>query len=182
MATHEIFAKDEAGTLKKCIITAPVGSVIAYPVDSVPAHCLECNGALISRTAYPELFAVLGTVYGAGDGGTTFAVPDFRDKFLRGAGGANGAAIGAAQGDAIRNIVGSFSLHGGNPSGAGRGIIQETSGVFSGISPQDAFAITTAGTGATSYHTAEMDASSVVPTAAETRPVNYAVKYCIIYE
>ena len=64
MASHEIFTKQSDGSVSKKIFTAPVGSVIAYPVDSVPDHCMECNGAVVSRAAYPELFAVLGTVYG----------------------------------------------------------------------------------------------------------------------
>lgn len=61
-----------------------VGNVITWLLDSPPDKYIELNGATLSRTAYSELFAVIGTKYGAGDGVTTFKVPDFRGEFLRG--------------------------------------------------------------------------------------------------
>lgn len=172
MASHEIFTKQSDGSVSKKIFTAPVGSVIAYPVDSVPDHCMECNGAVVSRAAYPELFAVLGTVYGDGDGSSTFKLPDFRDRFLRGADGTNGAVIGAAQGDAIRNITGyihNVATLDGNASGC---VTSSRSEMIYGIP------------GGTDHRRATyvINASDAVPTAVENRPVNYAVKYCIIYE
>lgn len=173
MATHEIFAKDETGSLKKCIISAPVGSVIAYPVDDVPDHCLECNGAVISRTTYSELFAVLGTVYGEGDGSTTFAVPDFRDKFLRGSGGVNGAAIGTVQGDAT--AVNGLSI-----------IMQRSTGGVDSAMPtvnggNNHFPFNANGD-SSRYSHVYSDAPKELSGDIETRPVNYAVKYCIIFE
>ncbi|MDO5562507.1 MAG: phage tail protein, partial [Synergistaceae bacterium] len=94
------------------------GNVIYYPgpghVDyfagsNPPEGYLVANGAAVSRSAYPELFAVIGTVFGAGDGSTTFNLPNASGgKFIRGIGG-NAAAIGVEQGDAIREIDGTFS-------------------------------------------------------------------------
>lgn len=60
-----------------------IGEVISG-AGSTPAGFLFCNGAAISRTSYAELFAVIGTRYGIGDGSTTFNVPEFRGHFLRG--------------------------------------------------------------------------------------------------
>lgn len=60
------------------------GTVMAWPAATAPAGWLECNGAAISRTTYAELFAAIGTTYGAGDGSTTFNLPDYRGEFLRG--------------------------------------------------------------------------------------------------
>jgi microcystin-dependent protein len=45
---------------------------------------LKCNGAAVSRSTYAVLFAAIGTLYGAGDGTTTFNLPDYRGEFLRG--------------------------------------------------------------------------------------------------
>jgi len=45
---------------------------------------LECNGQVISRTTYANLFSKIGTIYGAGDGSTTFKIPDMRGLFVRG--------------------------------------------------------------------------------------------------
>jgi Phage-related tail fibre protein len=61
-----------------------VGEVIICPVDPVPSYALEANGAAVSRTTYARLFAKIGTRYGAGNGSTTFNLPDYRGEFLRG--------------------------------------------------------------------------------------------------
>ena len=64
----------------------PAGTIIPFAgTSTVPDNFLLCNGALISRTAYATLFAVIGTSYGTGDGSTTFALPDYRDRVLQGA-------------------------------------------------------------------------------------------------
>lgn len=65
----------------------PVGSIIPYGSSVIPETYLLCNGQAVSRTDYPELFAIIGTRFGFGDGSTTFNVPDYRDKFVLGAGG-----------------------------------------------------------------------------------------------
>lgn len=63
----------------------PLGAVLPYMgVGSVPTGFLECDGSAISRGTYASLFAVISTSYGAGDGSTTFNIPDLRGYFLRG--------------------------------------------------------------------------------------------------
>lgn len=66
----------------------PIGTIISSGAawDNPPAGYLFCGGQAISRTAYAALFAVIGTSFGAGDGSTTFNVPELRGEFLRGAG------------------------------------------------------------------------------------------------
>ena len=66
----------------------PAGAVQAFAMSAVPAGWLACDGALISRTVCPALFTAIGVVDGAGDGATTFAVPDLRGEFVRGWAGA----------------------------------------------------------------------------------------------
>lgn len=61
--------------------TLPIGSVVAWYSDIIPTNWLLLNGQEISRTEYAELFAIYGTKYGAGDGSTTFNLPDRRKKF-----------------------------------------------------------------------------------------------------
>lgn len=60
-----------------------VGSVYYFVANVEPTGWLLCNGSAVSRTTYANLFAAIGTNYGAGDGSTTFNVPDFRGTFLR---------------------------------------------------------------------------------------------------
>lgn len=61
-----------------------VGAIVPWPSETIPAGWLECNGAAVSRTAYPDLYTKIGIVYGPGDGLTTFNLPDLRGRFLRG--------------------------------------------------------------------------------------------------
>ena len=64
----------------------PVGSLIASFATSMKG-CLLGNGAAVSRTTYANLFSILGTAFGEGDGSKTFNLPDFRNKTLWGANG-----------------------------------------------------------------------------------------------
>ena len=77
---------DGSGNLSFVALTAavPTGSVHQMATTVVPAGYLKCNGAAISRTTYADLFAVIGTTWGAGDGSTTFNVPELRGEFVRG--------------------------------------------------------------------------------------------------
>lgn len=64
----------------------PVGFVLPFAGAEPPEGFLRCDGAAVSRSAYADLFAVVGTVYGAGDGATTFNVPDLRGRVVLGTG------------------------------------------------------------------------------------------------
>lgn len=57
----------------------PVGSIVLWPAAAPPADWLTCDGASLLRSAYPALFAVLGTTYGAADG-MHFSLPDYRGR------------------------------------------------------------------------------------------------------
>jgi len=61
----------------------PTGTVIMFSTSALPAGYLKCDGSAVSRTTYAKLFAVLGTLYGAGNGSTTFNLPDLRGEFPR---------------------------------------------------------------------------------------------------
>lgn len=60
--------------------TLPIGSQIPFAGEKVPNNWLLCDGSELSRTEYADLFAVIGTSYGVGDGSTTFNLPDKRGK------------------------------------------------------------------------------------------------------
>jgi microcystin-dependent protein len=64
----------------------PVGIIHPYAGATAPLGWLLCNGAAVSRTTYAELFAVCGTTYGAGDGSTTFNLPNLTDRVPTGSG------------------------------------------------------------------------------------------------
>lgn len=62
----------------------PTGSVTATASTSVPTGYLVCDGSAVSRTTYADLFTEIGITHGDGDGSTTFNLPDYRGRFLRG--------------------------------------------------------------------------------------------------
>ena len=163
-------------------IAAPVGSVYTFAGATVPTGWLKCNGALLSRTTYAALFAVIGTTYGAGDGSTTFALPDLRGEFVRGFDDARGVdsgrALGSKQGDAIRNLSGEVrfeAVEGGDQ------LIWLSSGVFShsaevALGGHKQLASSASGSW---EQILSFSADKVVPTADENRPRNVAMHYII---
>ena len=64
----------------------PPGTVLDYVGKAAPAGYLLCDGSAVSRGVYARLFAAMGTAFGAGDGSTTFNLPDFRGPRARGGG------------------------------------------------------------------------------------------------
>ena len=61
-----------------------IGEIFWWPTEMPPNDALYCNGGAISRVDYADLFSVIGTNFGAGDGSTTFNLPDMRGQFVRG--------------------------------------------------------------------------------------------------
>lgn len=76
----------------------PSGSVIFVAQSSPPSGYLKANGSAVSRATYASLFAAIGTTFGAGDGATTFNLPDLRGEFIRGFDDGRGADSGRAFG------------------------------------------------------------------------------------
>jgi len=74
----------------------PVGAVAALAGNVTPLGWLLCDGAAVNRVTYATLFTIIGTLYGPGDGSTTFNLPDLRNKFIRGVGSSTGV-LGTAQ-------------------------------------------------------------------------------------
>lgn len=61
-------------------VIMPIGAGCDYYGNDLPTNFLWADGTAISRTEYSELFAIIGTTYGAGDGSTTFNLPDKRER------------------------------------------------------------------------------------------------------
>jgi microcystin-dependent protein len=92
----------------------PIGTVLPYAGSAAPAGWLLCYGQNVSRTTYAALFRVLSTTFGAGDGSTTFGVPDLRGRFVAGLDNMGGSAAnrltnaetGGLDGSALGNTGG----------------------------------------------------------------------------
>jgi microcystin-dependent protein len=77
------------------------GSIQMWPTASAPTGYLLCAGSAVSRTTYSALFAILGTTFGAGDGSTTFNLPNYTDRMPIGAGTIAALAATGGSKDAI---------------------------------------------------------------------------------
>ena len=104
MANYEATKYDFDGANLTGIEGTATGTIVPWSAASLPSGFLECNGQTVSRSTYSALFAIVGTTYGAGDGSTTFLVPDLADnvpvgksnnKALASTGGANTVSVTA---------------------------------------------------------------------------------------
>ena len=157
---------------------APSGCIIYHAASTAPTGYLKANGAAVSRTTYAALFAAIGTVYGVGDGSTTFNLPDLRGEFIRSWDDARGVdtsrTFGSFQDQAYlshnhgvtdpghSHIVGSNNGTGGNYSGGGNS---------SNLGPYYNTSTSTQSTGITIQNNG----------GTETRPRNVALLACIKY-
>lgn len=144
----------------------PIGTIIAMSSDYIPTGYLLCNGSAVNRQTYSLLFAKIGTTYGEGDGTNTFNLPDLRGKFVRGLGG-NSDLLGKTQGDAIRNITGEVDICHGDYN-VTNGVFRDNGRKSMGRDGNEWYS-----------HSVIFDASTVVPTANENRPLNMAMNYLI---
>lgn len=163
----------EAGGSGGGVQVSPAGMIGAFPTASCPAGWLAADGSAVSRTTFASLFAAIGAMYGAGDGSTTFNLPDYRGFFLRG--WANGSAadpdrssrtnrgdgttgdnVGTKQADGLRSHSHAYTDY-YNTSSYGGGYADWPASMGSGSSGRTS--------GATGGN--------------ETRPANISVIYCV---
>lgn len=146
--------------------SADPGAVQDFAMTTPPTGWLEQDGSELSRTTYADLFAAIGTTFGAGDGSTTFLIPDTRGEFRRGWDNSRGIDVsrvfGSLQLDAFQGHAHTHSATYGGQSG--------TYGKYVGNN------------GATDTSAPVTDGVNGTPrTAAETRGRNIAFLTCIKY-
>ena len=132
MSNYEATKYDFSGANLTGIEGIPTATIVPWSSASVPTGFLECNGQTVSRSTYSALFAIVGTTYGAGDGSSTFAVPNLQDnvavgksnnKALASTGGANTVTSTGNVGGSTANATLStaqLASH-SHPGGAGGG-------------------------------------------------------------
>jgi len=84
MSNYEATKYDYTGANLTGIEGIPTATIVPWSSASVPSGFLECNGANVSRSTYSALFAIIGTTYGAGDGSSTFGLPDLQNNVALG--------------------------------------------------------------------------------------------------
>lgn len=153
----------------------PSGAVAHFAMNTAPTGWLKANGALVSRTTYANLFAAIGTTFGAGDGSTTFALPDLRGEFLRGWDDGrsidSSRAFGSSQASQMQShnhISGHKRASGFNYSSGNYGTVSTGTGFYSG-----------AGGAAAATVAANTSSAGGTENSSENRPRNIALLACI---
>jgi len=152
----------------------PTGMLSYFASSTAPIGFLAADGSTISRTTYAALFAITGEIYGAGDGSSTFELPDLRGEFMRGVDSGRGVdtplgntrVFGSSQ-------AGQFGAH--DHIGGGLNHVSHTR--LYGGSPTSG----SSATGGDSTSRYNMNTSTVGGTenSNETRPRNVALLACI---
>lgn len=140
-------------------LAVPSGAVFHFAMATAPAGYLVCNGAAVSRTAFSALFAAIGTLYGNGDGSTTFNLPDLRGEFIRGADSSRGVDSGRVFGSSQDDELKAHTHQSPTTNGA--------TGIYE------------VGTGPTGYDYGSQSAPTSSTGGSETRPRNVALLPCI---
>lgn len=157
--------------------SVPTGAMVFNTWGSLSTQIdgfLPCIGSAISRTTYANLFAEIGTTYGAGDGSTTFNIPNFQGQFVRGIGG-NANALGSQQLNAVIDVNGTFSpaMRSGFVSNTKNGVFANSVASTSGNSREN---------NVLSYYDMKFSWASVLNIqASEVRPTNMSAVAFIKY-
>ena len=172
------YVQEQLEPVKAAIVARlPAGFVAAWPGNTPPDGWLVCNGSAVSRTTYADLFAAIGTTFGAGDGSTTFKLPDYRGDFLRGYLSGTSSAIGTRQAEGLPNISGRLDF------GKQVGGMSSSSGAFSHKNISQDWAGTSTGTvNVIDYVNFDASRSSgLYGDSSHVTPRNNAVSWCIKY-
>lgn len=158
---------------------SPPGAVTAFAGSTAPTGWLECNGAAVSRSTYASLYSVIGTTYGAGDGSTTFNLPDLRGEFIRGWAHDRtvdtGRAIGSSQGDQLQTHEHALW----NPRNSTWATADDYGPGSGNLAGQDT--VTDPGSSTITSTVFRAKDITVGSSGAETRPRNVALMYIIKY-
>jgi microcystin-dependent protein len=117
-ATDESQLTDRVSELEIIVDTAynqlPAGAIMAWGSETAPSNWLSCDGSAVSRSLYASLYAAIGDAYGAGDGTTTFNLPNLKGRVPVGVDGANTAfdTLGETGGDQTHSLDGTGTATG----------------------------------------------------------------------
>jgi microcystin-dependent protein len=185
------FALDVAGTIAfSSMSSISFAGIVAYFAgSSAPTGWLVANGTLVSRTSYSNLFANIGTTYGAGDGSNTFALPDLRGYFIRSldlsANIDTGRTLGTVQQDAYLNHSHGASSTVTDPGHVHGYIGSQTPNSYPNATGLGGMNPTNNPTGNTNSAVTGITVTTTVSTSttggSETRPKNIALLACIKY-
>tara|TARA_R100001015_G_C4591646_1_gene147123 strand:+ start:540 stop:1109 length:570 start_codon:yes stop_codon:yes gene_type:complete len=103
MATYEATKYNFTGANISGATYVATGTIVPYTHGTAPTGYLECDGSAVSRSTYATLFTLIGTTYGAGDGSSTFTLPDLKDKVIYGK--SSSVSLAATGGSADATLV-----------------------------------------------------------------------------
>jgi microcystin-dependent protein len=148
----------------------PAGVVAMHAASTAPTGWLECNGTAVSRTTYAALFTAISTTWGAGDGSTTFNVPDLRGEFVRGWDHGKGT-------DAGRTFASSQTVQTNRPTSIRSNV--DAAADFDTVTIPESGESPEFDTGGTALVGAATRTMAITMSGLETRPRNIALMYII---
>ena len=191
---NDVLQSDGSGNLSFTALptAVPSGTVHLFATTTAPSGYLECDGSAVSRTTYADLFTVIGTTWGAGNGSSTFNLPDLRGEFVRGWDNGRGVdssrSFATSQSDQNKQhnhgVTDNGHNHSINDPGhihqieytnshSGDGVIEESGVGFSGTEP------TLSATTGITINNATTGISIQNNGGSEARPRNIAMMYVI---
>lgn len=179
--------------VKEYVDNLMAGSIAAFTITSPPVGWLECNGQVISRSEYSRLFGLIGTRFGAGNGSTTFNLPNLQDQFIRGWNHVRN--LGEAQESAFQNHIHNFngtyssvySSGHDHYDGTGYTIWTLVKRAHAFFSDKWVYEYDSNGRTGWNYHSHNFTPQGTISgasngsIASETRPQNIALMFCIKY-
>ena len=115
MSTYEAVRYNFNGSALTNIVAIEVGTILPWSNSTLPSGYLNCDGTAVSRSTYSALFAIIGTDYGAGNGSSTFNLPDLQDKVPVGV--SSSKAVASTGGAATVTPTGSITINALTPAG-----------------------------------------------------------------
>ena len=176
--------------VKKIGSEVPAGIMQMFAGNTIPAGWLLCDGSAVSRTDYAKLFSAIGTTWGAGDGSTTFNLPNTIGRFAEGA-----ATSGSYKSAGLPNIEGQINIRKVNSSNS---IVWNINGGNSGYGDVNGALGARAGTGSfqsimTATYTPETNvnpeniffnasnSNSIYGSSTTVQPNSFTIRYIIKY-
>ena len=152
-----------------------VGSIIMYSGNNnIMSDFLLCDGSAVSRTTYADLFAVIGTTYGTGDGSTTFNLPNMVGRFPEGA-----SSVGTYKSAGLPNIYADFAVNTQWNIASASGAIYQWTDIQANSADGSTYHT---GYATTRYYFSASNSNGIYGSSTTVQPASLTLKYMIKYQ
>ena len=162
--------------VKKIGSEVPAGIMQMFAGNTIPAGWLLCDGSAVSRTDYAKLFSAIGTTWGAGDGSTTFNLPNSIGRFAEGA-----ATSGSYKSAGLPNITGTLNVVIAGEGARATGAIYDTTWSSTPGSIGAGGLYGAQGVGNKGFGLNASKSNSIYGKSSTVQPASFTIRYIIKY-